>query len=124
MNILLATHVVIWWYEDPLRLKDEARKIIEDRQNVLFLSPIIIWEISIKQTLNKLRVPEGLIEKAIHDLIEIPITIKHTQALKKLSLIHNDPFDRILIAQAKVENLCLMTRDKQIAKYDIKTILA
>ena len=124
MNILLDTHVVIWWYEDPLRLKDEARKIIEDRQNVLFLSPIIIWEISIKQTLNKLRVPEGLIEKAIHDLIEIPITIKHTQALKKLSLIHNDPFDRILIAQAKVENLCLMTRDKQIAKYDIKTILA
>ena len=124
MNILLATHVVIWWYEDPLRLKDEARKIFEDRQNVLFLSPIIIWEISIKQTLNKLRVPEGLIEKAIHDLIEIPIPIKHTQALKKLSLIHNDPFDRILIAQAKVENLCLMTRDKQIAKYDIKTILA
>lgn len=122
MNILLDTHVVIWWYEDPLRLKDEARKIFEDRQNVLFLSPIIIWEISIKQPLNKLRVPEGLIEKAIHDLIEIPI--KHTQALKKLPLIHNDPFDRILIAQAKVENLCLMTRDKQIAKYDIKTILA
>lgn len=126
MNILLDTHVVIWWYEDPLRLKDEVRKIFEDRQNVLFLSPIIIWEISIKQPLNKLRMPEGLIEKAIHDLIEIPITItiKHTQALKKLPLIHNDPFDRILIAQAKVENLCLMTRDKQIAKYDIKTILA
>jgi PIN domain nuclease of toxin-antitoxin system len=69
-------------------------------------------------------VPEGLIEKAIHDLIEIPITIKHTQVLKKLSLIHNDPFDRLLIAQAKVENLCLMTRDKQIVKYDVKTILA
>ena len=124
MNILLDTHVVIWWYEDPLRLKDEARKIIEDKENALFLSPIVIWEILIKQTLNKLRVPEGLIEKAIHDLIEIPITIKHTQALKKLPHIHNDPFDRILIAQAKVENLYLMTRDKQIAKYDSKTILA
>ena len=124
MNILLDTHVVIWWYEDPLRLKDEARKIIEDKENALFLSPIIIWEISIKQTLNKLRVPEGLIEKAIQDLIEIPITIKHTQALKKLPLIHNDPFDRILIAQAKVENFYLMTRDKQIVKYDSKTILA
>ena len=124
MNILLDTHVVIWWYEDPLRLKDEARKIIEDKENALFLSPIVIWKILIKQTLNKLRVPEGLIEKAIHDLIEIPITIKHTQALKKLSHIHSDPFDRILIAQAKVENLYLMTRDKQIAKYDSKTILA
>ena len=90
----------------------------------MFLSPIVIWEISIKQTLNKLRVPEGLIEKAIQDLIEIPITIKHTQALKKLPLIHNDPFDGILIAQAKVENFYLMTRDKQIAKYDSKTILA
>ena len=124
MNILLDTHVVIWWYEDSLLLKDEARKIIEDRENALFLSPIVIWEIAIKQSLNKLKVPEGLIEKAIHDLIEIPISIKHTQALKKLSLIHSDPFDRILIAQAKVENLCLMTRDKQIAKYDIKTIPA
>lgn len=68
--------------------------------------------------------PEGLIEKAIKDLVEIPITIKHTQALKKLPLIHNDPFDRILIAQAKVENLYLMTRDRQIAKYEIKIILA
>ena len=124
MNILLDTHVVIWWYEDPLRLKDEARKIIEDKENALFLSPIVIWEILIKQTLNKLRVPEGLIEKAIKDLVEIPITIKHTQALKKLSRIHNDPFDRILIAQAKMENLYLMTRDRQIAKYDIKIILA
>ena len=124
MNILLDTHVVIWWYEDSLLLKDEARKIIEDRENALFLSPIVIWEIAIKQSLNKLKVPEGLIEKAIHDLIEIPISIKHTQALKKLSLIHSDPFDRILIAQAKVENLCLMTRDKQIAKYDIKKIPA
>ena len=50
MNILLDTPVVIWWYEDPLRLKDEARKIIEDKENALFLSPIVIWEILIKQT--------------------------------------------------------------------------
>jgi PIN domain nuclease of toxin-antitoxin system len=124
MNILLDTHIVIWWYEDPQRLKEDARKLIEDRGNTLFLSPTVIWEISVKQSLDKLKVPDALIEKAISDLVEIPISIKHTKAINELPFIHNDPFDRILIAQAKVDNLHLMTRDKQIIKYDIKTILA
>jgi PIN domain nuclease of toxin-antitoxin system len=124
MNILLDTHIVIWWYEDPKKLKADARKLIEDRQNTLFLSSAVVWEISIKQSLNKLKVPDGLVEKAISDLIEIPITIKHTHAIKGLPLIHSDPFDRILIAQTKVDNLHSMTRDKQIIKYDIKTIPA
>ena len=124
MNILLDTHVVIWWYEDPTLLTADARKLIEDRENALFLSPAVLWEISIKQSLKKLKIPESLIEKAIHDLIEIPITIKDTLALKKLPLVHNDPFDRILIAQAKVNDLFLMTRDKQIGKYDIRILIA
>lgn len=124
MNILLDTHVIIWWYEDPHLLLDSSRKLIEDKGNALFLSPAVLWEISIKQSLKKLKVPDGLIDRAILDLIEIPIMIKHTQALKKLPLIHHDPFDRILIAQAKVDDLYLMTRDKQIAKYDIRTINA
>jgi PIN domain nuclease of toxin-antitoxin system len=124
MNILLDTHVVIWWYEDPQLLLDGARKLIENKENTLFLSPAVVWEISIKQSLKKLKVPDGLIDKAILDLIEIPIMIKHTQVLKNLPLIHHDPFDRILIAQAKADDLYLMTRDKQIAKYDIRVINA
>ncbi len=124
MNILLDTHIVIWWYEDPKKLSEDARKLIEDRANILFLSPVVLWEISIKQSLNKLKVPESLIKKAIQDLIEIPIMIRHTQVLGKLPLIHSDPFDRILIAQAKADDLHLMTRDKQIAKYDLKLIKA
>lgn len=124
MNILLDTHIVIWWYEDPEKISDDARKLIEDRANILFLSPVVLWEISIKQSLNKLKVPDSLIKKAIHDLIEIPIMIRHTQVLSKLPLIHSDPFDRILISQAKADDLHLMTRDKQIAKYDLKLIKA
>jgi PIN domain nuclease of toxin-antitoxin system len=103
-------------------LLDSSRKLIEDKENTLFLSPAVLWEISIKQSLKKLKVPDGLIDRAILDLIEIPIMIKHTQVLKKLPLIHHDPFDRILIAQAKVDDLYLMTRDKQVSKYDIKLI--
>jgi PIN domain nuclease of toxin-antitoxin system len=124
MNILLDTHVVIWWYEDPLKLKEEARKLIEDKENTLFLSPVVFWEISIKQALNKLKVPDGLLEKAALDLIELPIMIRHTRELKKLPPIHNDPFDRLLIIQAKADDLYLMTRNKQIAKYDLKIIKA
>jgi PIN domain nuclease of toxin-antitoxin system len=124
MNILLDTHIVIWWYEDPKKISDDARKLIEDRANILFLSPVVLWEISIKRSLNKLKVPDSLIKKAIHDLIEIPIMIRHTQMLGKLPLIHNDPFDRILISQAMADDLQLMTRDKQIAKYDLKLIKA
>ena len=122
MNILLDTHVVIWWFEDPTLLDDVARKLIEDRENALFLSPAVLWEISIKQSLKKLRIPDGLIERAIRDLIEIPITIKDTLVLKALPVFHNDPFDRILIAQAKANDIFLMSRDKQMLKYDIKLI--
>jgi PIN domain nuclease of toxin-antitoxin system len=124
MNILLDTHVIIWWYEDPQLLLDSSRKLIENKENALFLSPAVLWEISIKQSLKKLKVPDGLIDRAILDLIEIPIMIKHTQVLKKLPHIHHDPFDRILIAQAKVDDLYLMTRDKQVSKYDIRLIKA
>lgn len=124
MNILLDTHVVIWWYDNPAKIREEARRLIEDRANFLFLSPTVLWEISIKQTAKKLIIPNGLIEKAVEDLTELPITIKQIKSLSTLPMLHRDPFDRIMIAQAKADDLHFMTRDKQILKYDIKTIKA
>ncbi|HRE67512.1 MAG TPA: type II toxin-antitoxin system VapC family toxin [Cyclobacteriaceae bacterium] len=124
MNILLDTHVVIWWYEDPQFLRKEARQFIEDRTNSLYLSSAVLWEISIKRSLKKIKLPDALIAKAADDLIEMPIMHQHIQELAKLPTYHNDPFDRIMVAQAKSNDFHLMTRDTQILRYDVKIIEA
>ena len=124
MNILLDTHVVIWWYEDPQFLRKEARQFIEDRTNSLYLSSAVLWEISIKRSLKKIELPDALIAKAADDLIEMPIMHQHIQELAKLPTYHNDPFDRIMVAQAKSNDFHLMTRDTQILRYDVKVIEA
>ncbi|HMR57789.1 MAG: type II toxin-antitoxin system VapC family toxin [Cytophagales bacterium] len=124
MNILLDTHVVIWWYEDPQFLRKEARQFIEDRTNSLYLSSAVLWEISIKRSLKKIELPDALIAKAADDLIEMPIMHQHIQELAKLPTYHNDPFDRIMVAQAKSNDFHLMTRDTQILRYDVKIIEA
>lgn len=116
--------MVLWWYEDPHLIREDARRFLETRENTLFLSPVVIWEIFIKESIQKLKVPKGLIEKATADFVEIPIMARHAQELKTLARYHTDPFDRMLIAQAKVDDVHLMTRDPQILKYDIKTIAA
>lgn len=124
MNILLDTHIVIWWYENPQLLSKEARQSIEDRTNSLYLSSAVLWEISIKRSIKKIELPDALIAKAADDLIEMPIMHKHIQELAKLPTYHNDPFDRIMVAQAKSNDFHLMTRDTQILRYDVKIIEA
>ncbi len=124
MNIILDTHVLIWWYDNPLTIKEEARKLIEDKSNTVFLSATVTWEIYIKVALGKLKIPKGLVEKAIDDFEELPISINHTILISGIKKIHNDPFDHILIAQALYGRHHLMTRDPEILKYPVKTILA
>jgi PIN domain nuclease of toxin-antitoxin system len=124
MNILLDTHIIIWWYDSPSKIKKEARKLIEDKENSLFLSAAVIWEMSIKTAIGKLELPKGLVDKAVKDFIELPINISSTRLLATLENIHSDPFDRILISQAVANDFYLMTRDPQIQKYNIKLISA
>lgn len=124
MNILLDTHIVLWWYEDPQLLHEDAKQIMEDKNNQLFLSAAVIWEMTIKTSLGKLKIPKGFIEKASADFIELPISIRHVQRLLELDNIHNDPFDRILISQALEENFYLVTRDKNILRYKLDLIKA
>lgn len=124
MILLLDTHVLLWWYDNPDKISKEVYRLIENRRNNVYLSAVVIWEIMVKSELGKLNVPDGLIEKAKAEFIELPISISHTEVLPILEKIHSDPFDRILISQAIYENLLLATRDEKILQYKIATIKA
>lgn len=121
MRLLIDTHLLIWAAEGIERLSAEAVKLMGDQDNVLVFSAASIWEVAIKQALNRqdfsvdaslLR--RGLIESGYE---ELPIAAAHAIAVADLPGIHNDPFDRMLIAQARTEGLLLLTADRRVASY-------
>jgi PIN domain nuclease of toxin-antitoxin system len=125
MNILLDTHVLIWTLENNPTLSDKARNSIVRANNIVFVSSASVWEIAIKKQLAKLDSPDNLQEEIkLHRFTPLPINHDHAELVGKLPDIHKDPFDRMLIAQATIEKLTLVTRDELIAKYNIKIIKA
>jgi len=125
VNILLDTHVVIWALENNPTLAERAVNAIVDGNNMVFVSSISVWEISIKQKLGKLKAPNNLLEEIRgHRFTPLPINADHAQLAGQLPYIHKDPFDRMLIAQAIIEKLVLLTRDELIAKYDVSILKA
>jgi PIN domain nuclease of toxin-antitoxin system len=125
MTLLLDTHVLLWWLEDPKRLSRQARRAIQDGGNPVYVSAAVAWEIAIKKAIGKLDAPDDL-----EDVIEanrfltLPITVPHALAVLSLPNHHRDPFDRILIAQALHEGFRLVNRDSEIAKYAVPQIVA
>ena len=118
MRILLDTHIFLWWINADSKLLKSAKALILDATEV-YVSSASIWEACIKIKLGKLDVD---IEKLAHAItesgfLELPITVKHTVAVYDLPLLHHDPFDRILIAQAICEPLQLLTVDKILKPY-------
>lgn len=124
MNLLLDTHILLWWLADSPRLSKKARKAIQDSE-IVWVSAVSTWEIELKRSRGMLEAPDNL-EATLRarDLDSLPVTIAHTVAGARLPLHHRDPFDRILIAQATIESLMLLTADKQQAAYDVPVILA
>ncbi|NJP25690.1 type II toxin-antitoxin system VapC family toxin [Microbispora sp. SCL1-1] len=122
MRMLLDTHVVLWWLSDDPTLADEIKSMIEEEPEV-FVSPATLWEVAIKQSIGKLVAPDDLVER-IRDseFRELPIRFGHTIEAGRLPLLHRDPFDRLLIAQARHEGLSLVTRDGRIPKYDVHVL--
>ena len=119
---LLDTSAFIWWLNDHRRLSAEARRVIMDGTNPVWLSAASIWEMAIKISLGKLRVPgklDDLVETQTrtNGLQVLDVRARHASALMNLSPIHNDPFDRMLIAQAQSEDLVLLSPDTHIAQY-------
>jgi PIN domain nuclease of toxin-antitoxin system len=123
MKLLLDTHILIWWLSQDRRLSQPEIDIITDPDNLIFVSAATAWEIAVKRMIGKLEAPDDLpAALAANNFLELPITIEHSQKLYQLPLHHNDPFDRIMVAQAMSEDLTFMTRDAKIALYEVRTI--
>lgn len=99
--------------------------MIADPENTVFLSAVVVWEIRIKQGIGKLDLPDDFGEVLDSQRFpELPVTVDHAHAIADLPSIHRDPFDRMLVAQAIVERMTIVTRDKSIAAYDVNVIVA
>jgi PIN domain nuclease of toxin-antitoxin system len=124
MKYLLDSHVVCWLRFNPLKLPGYINTILENEENQLYYSVVTPWELSIKHAKGKLHLPE-IFFSTLPDLgLEcVGIEHKHVEALRQLPHLHHDPFDRMLVAQAKEENLTFITADTMLADYPIKTLL-
>ena len=125
MKYLLDTHVVLWWLEDPKKINIKARKIISDKKNEVYISSISFWEMAIKKGLNRLKLPANILEILNAENFKfLGLLPEEALSVADLPMIHNDPFDRILIMQTKLNDMILITRDEQLSKYPVVTILA
>lgn len=123
MNYLLDTHVFLWMLSDPNRLKSIVISTIENPHHVVYVSAISAVEIAIKRTLGKLSAPDHLAsEIPRRGLLELPLKYAHGERMQKLAPHHQDPFDRMLIAQALHEKLILITHDRKLEPYGAKIL--
>lgn len=123
MNYLLDTHVFLWMLGEPDRLSREAAAAIQNPGRMVFVSAVTGVEISIKRSLGKLQAPSSLLaEIASRDLRELPLRFAHGERLAALPPHHQDPFDRMLIAQAMEEKLTLITHDRKFEPYGVKVL--
>jgi len=122
MNILLDTHVWLWTLAEPGRLSEATLAILTNRDNALYLSAASAWEIAIKYQLGKLPLPcppgEFVPQRLARDGVNpLPVELGHALYVARLPPLHRDPFDRLLVAQAQLEGMCLYTADDQILAY-------
>jgi PIN domain nuclease of toxin-antitoxin system len=121
MKLLLDTHLLLWAAGTPEKLSRPARKLIDDADNELIFSAASLWEVSIKRRLGRsdFRADERVLRRAFLDngYLELPITGEHAVAVGDLPVLHRDPFDRMLVAQANAEGITLVTSDPQVAAY-------
>ncbi len=127
MRVLLDTHIFLWLQTEPERL-GERLSVIEDRRNQLLVSAASSWEIAIKQSLGRLALPERperYVPERLRAIGAQGLAIEHSHALAVASLpsLHRDPFDRMLVAQAQLLDLLILTADLQLAQYEVRTLV-
>lgn len=122
MKLLLDTHVVLWWVQDDRRLGREARDAIA-RADFVWVSAASGWEVATKVSKRQLRVREPLQVTVVADgFTELPFALRHAEELQRLPSHHRDPFDRILVAQARVEGATIVTHDRAFEAYGVPVI--
>ncbi len=127
MKLLLDTHIFLWLNSEPEKVPPAAYEACRDSHNQLYLSHVSPWEIQIKQQVGKLQLRAALSElietqAKENGLTMLPIELAHIYALSQLPCHHNDPFDRLLIAQARIESMVLVTVDCKISLYNIEVL--
>lgn len=129
MKLLLDTHCWLWSLAEPERLSPEARRLLVSRRNTVYLSAASAWEVAIKYALGKLSLPEPPStyvpsRMAAQGLEPLPISHSHALQVASLPMHHRDPFDRLLVAQALVERLTILTADPSFGLYSVPVIAA
>jgi PIN domain nuclease of toxin-antitoxin system len=118
LRLLLDTHLLLWWLEASPSLSAPAREMIRDPENTVFVSAVSLWEIWLKQSLGKLRLPVDFTGRLAAESFEsLPLVASHARQIGLLPWYHRDPFDRMLVAQAQVEKLVLLTADQELTAY-------
>ena len=124
-NYLLDTHVLLWWLSGDKKLSSKMRRVVSDPNKVIYVSVASVWEMVTTESLGKLKVKQiDKIEEVIKQsgLVVLPVEIEHLLKLRELPMKHKDPFDRLIISQALVEGLVVVTNDKKIAEYEVKIL--
>ena len=121
---LIDTHALLWARSAPERLSREALSVLQATGNTLYVSMASLWECAIKTSIGKLDVPAGFWRIVSEDYELLGIELSHVEACASLPLHHRDPFDRLLVAQAQRGGLGLITRDPNIARYDVPVVTA
>jgi PIN domain nuclease of toxin-antitoxin system len=121
VRLLLDTHVLLWWLADDRKLSKEARTMIADANHEVLVSAASVWEVSIKAALRRIEIELDDLEGAIlkSGFEPLPITVQHAVRVGRLPDVHRDPFDRMLIAQAGIEELRLVTHDRVFERYGL-----
>ncbi|MBN9689618.1 MAG: type II toxin-antitoxin system VapC family toxin [Verrucomicrobia bacterium] len=124
MTLLLDTHALLWFLTNDPSLSERARRSVEDQANVTFVSAANLWEVAIKLSLGKLKLPAPFADifprqLELNGFALLPLTPTHCATLLTLPFHHRDPFDRVLLAQAKSERMTLVTNDGQFGAYGI-----
>ena len=124
MNLLLDTHVLLWWLDDPSLLSEAAGPPFATEESTVYVSAATAWEIVIKKALGRLDAPddlEGVLRAS--RFLPLSVTVAHAVTVQLLPGHHRDPFDRVLIAQAMVDGLTIVTRDANVLRIPCPTIL-
>ena len=124
MKLLIDTHILLWWLDDDPAIPLWAASVIADQEHAVLVSAASVWEISIKRANGRLEAPDDLLSAVADDFATLPMTAEHAMAAGRLPPHHADPFDRMLIAQARVEGLTLVSVDRRFADYDVALLAA
>jgi PIN domain nuclease of toxin-antitoxin system len=124
VRLLLDTHAFLWWLADSPKLAKSARSAISDPSSVIWISAVSVWEISIKKALGKLQIDSDDLVQEISDngFIELSISARHAVVAGNLPRHHDDPFDRMLIAQAQTDQLLVVTHDSAFESYGVQIV--